>query len=141
MASGEMAASPTGQTSPATGIAGSRSSSEIRYMTANTNRELTDLEWLIQKIAIVRATWKVLLVSFLTLSILGCVVLFFVVRPVYSSQMVLPLTLNLQALIYTDAILGPVVRKIHPARGLDLSLEVERLASKIDVSELKKGSG
>ncbi|MCP4615805.1 MAG: hypothetical protein GY844_05165, partial [Bradyrhizobium sp.] len=90
-------------------------------MTANTARELTDLEWLIQKIEIVRAAWKLVLVSFLTLSILGCVMLFFVVPPVYSSQMVLPLTLNQQALIHTDAILGPVVRKRSPTGGPDIS--------------------
>jgi hypothetical protein len=110
-------------------------------MTANTTHEPSDLEWLFQKIEIIRTAWKLVLVGFLTLSILGCGALFVTMRPAYTSQMVLPLTPHLQALIYTDAVLGPVVRKIHSTGEIDITEERQRLAARLVVSELKKGSG
>lgn len=112
-------------------------------MTANTTREPSDLEWLLQKVEVIRAAWKLVLVSFLTLGIFGCAALYGYdsARQVYSSHMVLPLTPNLQALIYTDAILGPVVRKIRSVSEPDVSEERQRLASRLVVSELKKGAG
>ncbi|MGQ0684334.1 hypothetical protein [Bradyrhizobium sp.] len=110
-------------------------------MTANTSHESSDLEWLFQKVEIVRSAWKLVLVSFLTLSILGCGALFVTMRPAYTSQMVLPLTPHLQALIYTDAIQGPVVRKIRSTGETDMTEERQRLAARLVVSELTKGSG
>lgn len=108
-------------------------------MTANTPRESTDLEWLLQKVDVVRAAWKLILVTFLTLGIVGGAVLYAITRPVYTSHMVLPLPPTVQALIYTDAILAPVVRKIDAA-DTDISGQVQRLRSRLSVSELKSGS-
>lgn len=118
-------------------------SSEPRLedMTANTFREPGDIESLLQKVEIVRTAWKPILVSFLTLGVLGCGILYTAMRPIYSSRMVLPLTSNLQALIHTDAILDPVARKIHSMSGLEIFDARLQLASKLVLSELKKGSG
>ena len=110
-------------------------------MSINGPRGSGEIEWLIQKLEIVRAAWKLILVGFLTVSVLGAAALYAVAQPTYTSHMVLPLTPNLQALIYTDAILAPVLRKLRSANTPDIPTERQRIASKLVVTELKKGSG
>lgn len=109
-------------------------------MTVTRAGEFSDVEWLLAKLEIARAAWKSILAGFLLLAILGAATLFAVEQPTYSSHMVVPLPANVQALIHTDAVLVPVVRKIYPANS-DLSENVQRLQEKLTVTELKKGSG
>jgi hypothetical protein len=110
-------------------------------MSINGLRESGEIEWLIQKLEIVRAAWKLILIGFLTLSVLGATALYAIAQPTYSSHMVLPLTPNLEALIYTDAILAPALRKLRSANTSGVTMEREGIASKLVVTELKKGSG
>jgi hypothetical protein len=110
-------------------------------MNGNRHRDLSELEWLLQKVEILRTAWKLVFITFLTMSILGCAAVFATARPVYSSHMVLPLTSNLQALIYTDVILAPVARNVRlQTSAPDISFEPQDIASRLVVSELKKGS-
>lgn len=110
-------------------------------MKPNTTRGATDIEWLLSKAKLVRTSWMLVLTGFLGLSILGCGALVLIARPVYSSHMVLSLTSTMQALVYTDAVLFPSLRKVGNTGDSDLAAEGRRLASRLSVSELTKGSG
>jgi hypothetical protein len=109
-------------------------------MNGNRIRDLSELDWLVQKVAIIRTAWKLVFISFLAISIVGFAAVFATAQPVYYSRMVLSLPTNLQALIYTDAILGAVARNTRLSAS-DTPFEPQDIASKLLVSELKKGSG
>lgn len=105
----------------------------------NKARDLREIEWLFQKVEIARAAWKLILIGFVTLSVLGSAALVAFVRPIYSSHMVLPLPPTVLPLIHTDAILVPAARNFYPDDA-NLSAEVQRLRSRLVASDLRKGS-
>jgi hypothetical protein len=93
--------------------------------------------------SIIRAGWKTGLRGFVSIVVVGIVIVFLTLHPKYLSRTVLPLSPNVRVLIKTEAILDPVVATARlDMKWSGTEAARRRLASQIDISqELITGSG
>ncbi|MGX4803521.1 hypothetical protein [Bradyrhizobium guangdongense] len=110
---------------------------------STTTPELSDLNWLLEKLNVLLTSFKILVLGTAALIALGFSSVLLGHKLEYASSMVVPLTSRTRAVIKTGAVLDPVIRSTH--LGIDFPhIEVARevLQRRLVISqELSPGSG
>ena len=80
----------------------------------------SDFEWLLDQVALVLASWKLVIIGTAILTAAGTAGMFWLSPPVYSSRMILPLTPSLQAMIGAGVIgeTGITLAQLPPSSAL-----------------------
>lgn len=112
----------------------------MQHPTTDKASAASDLDWLLQQLEIVKSAWKLVIPSFLALSLIVTGALYALTPKVYSSSMILRLTPRQQTLFEIGLRLAPL-KTNNTADPGDNPRNRHTLPPKTEVSEIKRGSG